>query len=77
MLPEFNCENLQLDIIDLQVIRDFVMNDKLPFCADGMFWGHQFQEEAMKRYKEQDIEFCCKAIEWIQEGKEVYYSSWW
>ena len=77
VLPEFNCVNVQLDITDLQIIRNFVMNDDLPFCSDGMFWGHQFQEDAMKEYKNQDIEFCTKAIEWIKEGKEVYYSSWW
>ena len=77
VLPEFNCVNVQLDITDLQIIRTFVMNDDLPFCSDGMFWGHQFQEDAMKEYKNQDIEFCTKAIEWIKEGKEVYYSSWW
>ena len=77
VLPEFNCVNVQLDITDLQIIRNFVMNDDLPFCADGMFWGHQFQEDAMKQYKEQDMEFCDKALKWLEEGKEVYYSSWW
>ena len=78
VLPEFNSgENVQLDITDLQIIRTFVMNDDLPFCADGMFWGHQFQEDAMREYKNQDLDFCAQAIEWIQEGKEVYYTSWW
>tara|TARA_B100000927_G_scaffold156628_1_gene126152 strand:- start:252 stop:776 length:525 start_codon:yes stop_codon:yes gene_type:complete len=77
VLPEFNCVNVQLDITDLQIIRTFVMNDDLPFCSDGMFWGHQFQEDAMREYKDQDLDFCAQAIEWIKEGKEVYYSSWW
>ena len=77
VLPEFNCVNVQLDITDLQIIRTFVMNDDLPFCSDGMFWGHQFQEDAMREYKNQDLDFCAQAIEWIQEGKEVYYTSWW
>ena len=77
VLPEFNCVNVQLDITDLQIIRNFVMNDDLPFCSDGMFWGHQFQEDAMREYKDQDLDFCAQAIEWIKEGKEVYYSSWW
>ena len=77
VLPEFNCENLQLDETDIKVIRHFVENNRLPFCADGMFWGHQFQEDAMKQYKEQDLEFCDEALEWLKEGKEVYYSSWW
>ena len=77
VLPEFNCENVQLDETDIKVIRNFVEKSELPFCADGMFWGHQFQEDAMKEYKEQDLEFCDKALEWLEEGKEVYYSSWW
>ena len=78
VLPEFNSgENVQLDETDIKIIRNFVTNDNLPFCSDGMFWGHQFQEDAMKEYKDQDLEFCAKAIEWIQEGKEVYYTSWW
>ena len=77
VLPEFNCENVQLDKTDIKVIRYFVENNGLPFCADGMFWGHQFQEDAMKQYKDQDLEFCDKALKWLEEGKEVYYSSWW
>ena len=77
VLPEFNCEKVQLDETDIKVIRNFVEKGELPFCADGMFWGHQFQEDAMKQYKEQDLEFCDKALEWLEEGKEVYYSSWW
>jgi len=77
VLPEFNCVNVQLDVTDIKVIRNFVEKGELPFCADGMFWGHQFQEDAMKQYKEQDMEFCDKALKWLEEGKEVYYSSWW
>tara|TARA_B100000902_G_scaffold294328_1_gene280994 strand:- start:1017 stop:1544 length:528 start_codon:yes stop_codon:yes gene_type:complete len=77
VLPEFNCENVQLDVTDIQIIRDLVEKGELPFCADGMFWGHQFQEDAMKQYKEQDLKFCDQALKWLEEGKEVYYSSWW
>ena len=77
VLPEFNCVNVQLDETDIKIIRNFVTNNDLPFCSDGMFWGHQFQEDAMKEYKDQDIEFCEKALKWLKEGKEVYYSSWW
>ena len=77
VLPEFNCVNVQLDVTDIKVIRNFVEKGELPFCADGMFWGHQFQEDAMREYKDQDLDFCAQAIEWIKEGKEVYYSSWW
>ena len=77
VLPEFNCVNVQLDVTDIKVIRNFVEKGELPFCSDGIFWGHQFQEDAMKEYKDQDLEFCDQALKWLEEGKEVYYSSWW
>ena len=47
------------------------------FAPDGFFWGHQFQEEQVKAYKKQDLEFikfCKNAL----EKKEVieYSCSW-
>ena len=62
------------DILDLKAK---VEDDNLPFCPDGFFWGHQFQEEAMREYKKQDLEFCESALEWIRQGKEVWYESSW
>ena len=62
------------DILDLKAK---VEDDNLPFCPDGFFWGHQFQEEAMREYKKQDLEFCENALEWIRQGKEVWYESSW
>ena len=62
------------DILDLQAK---VTNDNLPFCPDGFFWGQQFQEEAMKEYKEQDIKFCAEALKWLEEGKKVWYDCSW
>ena len=44
--------------------------------ADGYFWGQQFQEESMKEYKAQDLEFCKEALKWLEEGKQVYYECW-
>ena len=62
------------DILDLQAkVRD----DNLPFCSDGFFWGQQFQEEAMKDFKQQDLKFCKDALRWLEEGKEVWYESSW
>ena len=62
------------DILDLKAK---VEDDNLPFCPDGFFWGHQFQEESMREYKEQDLAFCESALEWIRQGKEVWYESSW
>lgn len=77
VVPEFNCTEVQLDKTDIEVIRDLITKNELPFCADGFFWGHQFQEDAMREYKDQDLEFCDKALKWLEEGKEVYYRPSW
>ena len=47
------------------------------FAPDGFFWGQQYQEEQVKAYKKQDLEFikfCKNAL----EKKEVieYSCSW-
>tara|TARA_R100001079_G_scaffold13064_2_gene6328 strand:+ start:125 stop:490 length:366 start_codon:yes stop_codon:yes gene_type:complete len=47
------------------------------FATDGFFWGQQFQEEAAKEYKEQDLEFladCKKALE--NNDPITYECSW-
>jgi hypothetical protein len=62
------------DILELQHL---VETDNLPFCADGFFWGQQFQEESMREYKDQDLKFCENALEWIEQGNEVWYESSW
>ena len=44
---------------------------------DGFFWGQQFQEESVKDYKEQDIEFLKFCEQAINEKKVVeYWCSW-
>ena len=47
------------------------------FAHDGFFWGQQFQEEAVKEYKEQDIEFLAWAREQIKNKKNVIYTCSW
>tara|TARA_E500000318_G_C3512513_1_gene192932 strand:- start:333 stop:746 length:414 start_codon:yes stop_codon:yes gene_type:complete len=78
MGSDFNGGNilwlLEEDILKLQ---DAVKTDNLPFCPDGFFWGHQFQEESMREYKQQDLEFCEKALKWLEEGKNVFYDCSW
>jgi hypothetical protein len=62
------------DIIKLQQL---IENDNLPFCHDSFFWGHQFQEEQMKDYKEQDLDFCKDALIWLKKGYQVVYICSW
>ena len=73
---EFNCTKVFLNKEDVLELQNAVSSDRLPFCADGFFWGQQFQEESMKEYKAQDLEFCKEALKWLEEGKQVYYECW-
>jgi len=62
----------------LKRLDEAIKNDYYDhFASDGFFWGHQFQEEQVKAYKKQDLEFikfCKNAL----EKKEVieYSCSW-
>ena len=74
---EFNVTKLILNKKDILELQKLVKDNNLPFCDGGFFWGHQFQEEAMKEYKKDDLKFCKDALKWIKEGKEVWYDCWW
>jgi hypothetical protein len=56
------------DLLDLE--RD-IMDGNLPNTS-GFFFGNSDGEE-----KADDLEFVKKAQEAINEGKTVYYTSWW
>ena len=73
----FNMKKVYLNKDDILELQKLVTGDVLPFSEGGFFWGHQFQEEAMKEYKKQDLKFCTDALKWIEEGKEVWYDCWW
>jgi len=47
------------------------------FCQGGFFWGHQFQEEQMKEYRDQDLQFCDWVLAQIEKGNKVIYSCSW
>jgi hypothetical protein len=47
------------------------------FCDGGFFWGHEFQEEAAKDYKEKDLEFVQFAREALADGETVIYECSW
>ena len=47
------------------------------FCDGGFFWGHEFQEEAAKDYREKDLEFVEFAREALADGETVVYECSW
>lgn len=67
----FNCVNVELDMQDLEVLKEVIENDELPQTG-GFFFGQTDGTE-----KEGDLEFVETAMKAIEEGYSVYYSSWW
>ena len=64
-----------------EVVRELEQSFKKDFrdnfCADGFFWGQQFQEESVKEYKAQDKEFIDWCKEQIKNKKvPIYTCSW-
>ena len=74
----FNGDNLELSLEDLELLEQAIKNDFWDyFCSDGFFWGQQFQEETVKEYKAQDLNFVKWAKKEIKDGSKVFYSCSW
>lgn len=69
---EFNCQELELTLEDLQALEESINSKMLP-CTVGFFFGGDSDEF----YKEQDLEFVRDARSYINDGYTVIYSSWW
>jgi hypothetical protein len=69
---EFNCQELELTLEDLQALEESINGKMLP-CTVGFFFGGDSDEF----YKEQDLEFVRDARSYINDGYTVIYSSWW
>lgn len=69
---QFNVVPVELTKEDLVKLGEKIINNKLP-KTEGFFFGRDSDEH----YFEKDIEFLEKAKEAIEEGFQVYYTSWW
>ncbi len=69
---EFNNVEVELDREDLESLRDFVTGGDLP-KTEGFFFGSGNDEH----YKEQDLTFVKEALELVDAGYTIRYSSWW
>ena len=47
------------------------------FVYDSFFWGHQFQEEQVKEYEDQDKKFVEWAEKQLDDGKDIGYDCSW
>jgi hypothetical protein len=69
----FNCVAIQLDEAELDDLERHVKEGMLPETT-GFFFGNNPPDSESN---EQDLKFIAKARQAIQEGKVVYYDSWW
>jgi len=67
----FNGSNVVLTKDDLDSLEQDIIDGTLPDTS-GFFFGKSDGSE-----QNEDLEFIAKAREAIEEGKMVYYSSWW
>jgi hypothetical protein len=65
----FNCEAVDLTLEDIDRLEQDV--DSLP-CTTGYWFGESTVEDA-----ERTREFIALAREKLNEGNQLYYTSWW
>ena len=69
----FNCVPLQLTVEDLNQLQSDLLSEKLP-QTQGFFFG--INPPDLESLKE-DLMFIQKCRIALQDGKTVYYDSWW
>ena len=85
-MGDFNCVPVELNLSDIEQLEAHVENKALPQTGGFFFGGDSFDWEDEDGnppakgdyyYKETDLEFIELARKAIQEGKKVFYDSWW
>ena len=85
-MGEFNCVPVELTLEDLDQLESDINEKVLPetggffFGDDSFEWTDDDGNKPKKGdyyYKQTDLEFIEDARKAINEGKKVYYSSWW
>ena len=75
---ELNCEDMRLTEEDINLLEKAILDGYPEHISEGgLFYGHQFQEESVKEYREYDLQFVAKARTAIAEGTHVIYHCWW
>lgn len=70
--PSFNCCKVELKDEDINTLQELIISDKLP-TGGGFFHGNNSDAE----YKEETLKALKDAMNAIEEGDRVYYTSWW
>jgi hypothetical protein len=75
---DFNCCPVELNLSDIEQLEAHVENKALPETGGFFFGADSYADyEGEYGYKKDDLEFIAVARKAIQEGKKVFYDSWW
>ena len=83
-LGDFNCQPVELTLSDIEQLEAHVEGKSLPE-TQGFFFGddsYSYDDEDFNAsggyfHKELDVKFIEDARKAIEQGKKVYYDSWW
>jgi hypothetical protein len=70
---EWNCNELELKMHDIEQLEAVVVNDELPE-THGFFYGGDSRHDDYQ--KEKTLEFISDAYDTLREGKQVFYTAW-
>ncbi len=83
----FNCVPVELTLSDIEQLEAHITNKSLPdtqgffFGDDSYSWDKDSEGNKLSEgdyyYKETDLEFIRDARQALEEGKKVFYNSWW
>ena len=72
----FNCVNLKLNKEDILSLKNAIKNKTLVKTA-GFFFGGDYDYYGEYGYVKNDLKFVREALEAIEDGMDVFYTSWW
>ena len=72
---DFNCVNVRLNKEDLLDLKNAINGESESLeTTTGFFFGSSSGDN---EEKENDLKFINEAISYIEEGNNIYYTSWW
>ncbi len=71
-IDSFNCCKVELKEQDITNLQELIISDNLP-QGGGFFHGNNSDEH----YKEETLEAFKNAMNAIESGDRIYYTSWW
>ena len=69
----FNCVNVHLSRADLEKLKEDAQSGNIQYIG-GLFWGSANHEEDVVKGC---VDFAEEALQYVEQGYKIYYSSWW